>query len=280
MTKETLPNPLGQPSGNFNQDLAESLYVALSERQADETKARLKAVWKRWKAVQDDPELLSLFDRQASLASDKSPHDLLAEHDYPERSKIEDLDLGERGVHIDNKFIKDGFVYLMRGDNPGQADKGFYSRTYGYAGKNTQQLSEDIHTAQEVGYALYQQDTYLRRDPERKTVADQLAYFQSARGGSSFVSTTTSIESARAGTGNQPTPEEQSKGEVYILKIPLDSVIDSGTGNFFGMEEDEYLVPDYVGVDEVVAHFPRDDKEGIYQYLHDQLGIEKADIRF
>lgn len=279
MIRESENSSHDQPSGNFNQDLAKSLDLALTEQKTEANKDRLKAMWKRWKEVQADPELFALFDRKTTLEADKSPSELLSEHGYPERSKLDNLDLGERVVRIDEKFIKDGFVYLMRGDNPGQADKGFYSRTYGYAGKNTEQLSEDIHTPQEVGYALYGQDTYLRRDAERKTVADQLAYMQSARGGSSFVSTTTSIESARTGTGNQPTAEEQSKGEVYILKIPLDSVIDSSTGNFFGMEEDEYLVPDYISPDEVVAHFPRDDTEGIYQYLREHLGIERSDIR-
>lgn len=280
MNKESLTDPTDQVSGNFNQDLNESFSQLLTEREAEEKKNRLKGLWEKWQTVLADPELLSLFDRRATLVSGKSAKEVLAKHGYPERSKVSDLDLGEHVVQIDSKFVKDGFMYVMRGDHPGQADKGFYSRTYSYMGKNTRQLSESIRAPQEVGYALYQQEAYLRLDPQRETVAGQLAYEQSSRGGSSFISTTTSIEAARAGTGNQPNPNEQEEYEVYILKIPLDSVIDSGTGNFFGMEEDEYLVPDYIGPDEIVAHFPRDDKEGIYQYLHEQLGIDKADIRF
>ena len=102
---------------------------------------------------------------------------------------------------------------------------------------------------------------------------------QSQRGGSSFISATTSIPCAEAGTGNVPDAAEQLQYEIYVLKIPIDSVINSNTDNHFGLEEDEYLIPDYVSKDEIIAKFSRDNTEEVYQYLHELLGVSKEDLK-
>lgn len=241
-------------------------------------KANIDKVWSEWKEVKDNPELMSLFDRKMEYSSDKDPQTLLDEGGYPERSEISDLQFENWKVNLDPKFIKDGYMYLMRGDHPNLEGKGFYTRTYGYGKKNSEQLSAELE-AHEVDYFLYH---YLNNLKESKSysssTAEELAFAQSAVGGSSFVSTTINIESAIAGTGNQPDPDEASKYEVYILKIPVDYVINRHGHGDIGLLEKEYLIPDYVRPDEIVAKFPKDDKEGVYQFLNQELGVSKQDI--
>ncbi len=182
--------------------------------------------------------------------------------------------------NLNPKFVKDGFIYLLRGDHPNLDKKGFYSRTYGYGKLSTHELARQLQASNEVGYMLYGDERYLTVvKPASQSIAEELALKQIQRGGSSFISTTTSVLCAEAGTGNIPDATEQSQYEIYVLKIPIDFVIKSNTGNHFGLEEDEYLIPDYVSKDEIVAKFPRDKTEEVYQYLHDLLGVSREDLR-
>jgi len=210
--------------------------------------------------IQNDPELMALFDRKQEFDFKREIDEILREHGYPERTKVSELQLEKWKANLNPKFVKDGFVYLLRGDHPNLDKKGFYARTYGYGKLSTKQLAEQLSGSSD-------------------NKAEQLAYLQSAKGGSSFISTTTSIPCAEAGTGNVPDAAEQLQYEVYILKIPIDSAINSNTANHFGMEEDEVLVPDYISKDEIVAKFPRGKTEEVYQYLHDLLGVTKEDLK-
>jgi hypothetical protein len=242
-------------------------------------KARIDSMWSTWDEVQKVPELVSLFDRKTELVSEKDPQTLLQEHGYPPRTRIADLDWDKWKADLNPKFIKDGFMYLLRGDYPHLAQKGFYSRPFGYDKQSTGQLTSELHSSDEVGYFLHRDERYLTiTEPRSDSIAEQLAYLQSAMGGSSFISATTNIEAAIAGTGNQPTLEEQAGYEVYVIKIPVDYIINSNTGNHFGMNEQECLIPDYVTPDEIVATFPRDQKNAIYQYMHDELGATREDL--
>jgi len=242
-------------------------------------KARVDDLWSAWGEVEQTPGLVYLFDRQTPLDPGTDPKGLLQQHDYPPRTRIDQLQFENWRVALDQRFIKDGFMYLLRGDNPGLDGKGFYSRPYGYARKTTEQLTHDLQSSNEVGYFLYANDVFLTiTEPDSLSIAQELAYKQSQVGGSSFISATTNLETAVAGTGNQATPEERSRYEVYVLKVPVDSVINSNTGNRFGMNETEYLIPDYVASDEVVATFSRDQKDAIYQYMHDELGVAREDL--
>ncbi len=245
---------------------------------AETVKARVGGLWSAWEEVQKEPELVSLFDRKGELDSDKDPKQILEEHGYPERTRIQDLQFEDWTANIDPKFVKDGFVYLLRGDYPGLDKKGFYSRTFGYGKLTTGQLADKLKSPKEVGYLLMEDERYLNLEPQSSSIAQQLAYQQSAVGGSSFISATTNLDSAIAGTGNQPDKEEQKGYQVYVLKVPQEYVINSNTGNHFGMNENEYLVPDYIAPDEIVATFPRDGREEIYRYMHEQLGISMEDL--
>lgn len=246
----------------------------------EQRKERLDNLWANYEKIQNDPELIALFDRKQTFDFKREVDEILREHGYPERTKVSELQFEKWKVNLNPKFIKGGFIYLLRGDHPNLDQKGFYARTYGYGKLTTKQLAEQLQGPGEAGYALYGDERYLTTaKPSSDNTVEQLAYLQSARGGSSFISATTSIPCAEAGTGNVPDAAEQLQYEVYVLKIPVDSAINSNTGNFYGMEEDEVLVPDYISKDEIVAKFPRGKTEEVYQYLHDLLGVTKEDLR-
>ncbi len=244
-----------------------------------EQKSRIAKVWNEWKETQKIPELMSLVDRQTPYAFQDSPRELLNKYNYPDRTKISELKFDKWKVNLDSKFIKDGSMYLLRGDYPNLEKKGFYSRPYGYAKKTAHQLTEELHSSEETGYFLYGNEAYLKTaKPSYENIADELAYKQSAVGGSSFISTTTNLPCAIAGTGNIPDKEEQKTYQIYVVKIPIEYVINSNTGNHFGMNEEEYLVPDCIYPDEVVATFPRDQADTVYEYLHKELGVTQEDV--
>lgn len=255
--------------------------VPTSSVDTEATKARIDSLWSEVEKVQKDPELMSLFDRKTKYDSDKDPKTLLQEHNYPQRTKISDLKFESWVASLNQKFIKDGFMYLLRGDYPNLERKGFYSLPYGYGKKTTVELSVStkLRSPGEVGYFLYGQEVYLTLANTKSTsVVESLAFQQSARGGSSFISTTTNLECAIAGTGNVPNVEEQKAYEVYVVRVPTTDVINSNTGNYFGMNEMEYLIPDYVAPDEIVAKFPRSQEDAIFEFMHSTLGISREDM--
>lgn len=243
-------------------------------------KARLDTLFASSEAVERDSELMSLFDRKKRFASTKSPDALLRAHGYPPRTKIAALRLDPARTALNQKFVKDGHIYLLRGDYPHSDEKGFYARTYGYGKLSTAQLATRLHGPDEVGYALYDDERFLTiTKPLSKSVLEELALLQSVRGGSSFISLTTSIISAEAGTGNQPDREEQRTYQIYVARVPVEVAMRGLVGDAFVLEEDEYLVPDYVAKEEILAAFPRTDKEQIYEYLRKQLNIAREDVR-
>lgn len=252
----------------------------IANESLEERKKRLDNLWNNYEEIKKTPELMGLFDRKQEFDFEREIDEILREHGYPQRTKISELQLERWKISLNPKFVKDGYVYLLRGDHPNLDKKGFYARTYGYGKLSTQQLSDQLRSSDEAGYAIYGDERYLTgAKPSSENKAEELAYLQSARGGSSFISTTTSIPCAQAGTGNIPDAAEQLQYEVYVLKVPIDSAMNSDTANYFGMEEDEVLVPDYISKDEVVAKFPRGKTEEIYQYLHNLLGVSKEDLK-
>lgn len=246
----------------------------------EQKRDRVDGLWAEYGKVEGNSELMSLFDRKKGLISQKDPATLLRENGYPPRTKATELNLPAWKVGFNQKFVKDGYIYLLRGDHPGQENKGLYSRPFAYGKKTTEHLSHDLGAPDEVGYFLYGDERYLSAaKPKTGSVVEELAYDQSAKGGSSFVSTTTNLETAIAGTGNQPDVTEQSQYEVYVIKVPVADVLRRPDNlNQFGLNEEEYLVPDYIPPNEVVAKFPRDQKDAIYNYFQAELGLTREDL--
>jgi hypothetical protein len=236
--------------------------------------SQINGLWKEYTNVQKNKQLMSLFERTSSSGLTKEAVDsLLKQNRYPQRSKIQSLNFGNWKKPLDQKFIKDGYIYLMRGDHKDLENDGFYSRPYGYGKLTTEELSKQLKSPNEVGFFLYNDKNYLKAKPESKTVAEQLAYMQSSIGGSSFVSATTNLACAQAGTGNQPSAKEKENTEIYILKIPVEDAIASDTGNHFGLEENEILIPDFVSPLEIIAKFDRNDTQGVYGFFEKELGL-------
>ena len=262
-----------QQSGIRSEEVVESL---------EQRKKRVDNLWAiYYEEIENNPELMALFDRKQQFNSQRKINDTLREYGYPERTKVSELGLDDwaKKYPLNPKFIKDRFVYLLRGDYPGLGKKGFYTRPYSYVKLTTKQLSQKLRHPSEVGYFLYGKECYLTiPQPFSSSIIEQLAYLQSAKGGSSFISTTTSIPCARAGTGNAPDPDEQRQYVIYVLEIPVDYAISSITGDHFGLNECEVLVPDYILPDEIIAEFPRDNTEEVYEYLHDLLGVTRKDL--
>src|SRR3989338_8227204 len=117
----------------------------------EQRKERLDNLWTNYEKIQNDPELIALFDRKQQFDFQREIDEILREHGYPERTKVSELKLDKWKVNLNPKFIKDGFVYLLRGDHPNLDKKGFYARTYGYGKLTTQQLAEQLRSSDEVG---------------------------------------------------------------------------------------------------------------------------------
>lgn len=87
---------------------------------------------------------MKIFARTASGYKASKVEEILGKHNFPARTRIAQINLGNWRKPLNPKFIKDGFIYLMRGDNQGQREDGFYSMPYGYAKLNTFQLTKKL----------------------------------------------------------------------------------------------------------------------------------------
>lgn len=246
----------------------------------DVTKARIDSLWGNYYRIKSRTNDMVLFDRVTPCVSSDIIDAYLAHENYPPRTIISELSLDSWVVMLNQKFVRDGFMYLLRGDAIGFASKGFYSKVYGYSKYSTKEIEGLLKSSREVGYFLYESDIFLTHPtPSYAGVAEELMFSQSAIGGSSFVSTTTSIPCAVVGSGVQSGRGVLSVCEVYVVKVPVEHVINSNTDNYFGINEDEVLVADYISSHEIVATFARTDTEGVYAYMHNLLGVTREDMR-
>lgn len=190
----------------------------------------------------------------------KSVEEFLKSNGYPERSK----NLKLKNIKPqDKKFIKDGYLYLLRGSRQGQMS-GFFTYQYAKDKKNLEQ--------------------YLK-ETSRMT-ADIVASQQSMKGRERFISTTTDITIAAEFT--KLNKEKNEQGSIYVIKVrPEDAfrvISPVGLGEFLGdksqNDESEYLIPDYIKPEEILKEFKYNEYEEIYKYLKDEIGlnIEKRDI--
>jgi len=246
-----------------------------------DTKAREKKInqlWHEYQNIEKNPELMKIFARTASGLEASKVEEILGKHNFPARTRIAQINLGNWRKPLNPKFIKDGFIYLMRGDHQGQREDGFYSMPYGYAKLNTLQLTEKIKNPDDVGFFLFNDRKYFQTKAKGTYVAQEHALKQTQVGASSFISTTTNLATAQVGTGNQPSQSEIANTEIYIVKIPIEYAVACDTGNHYGLKEEEVLIPDFISPSEIVASFHRDDIEKICDFYKDELSITKADL--
>ena len=217
--------------------------------------------------LKNDKSKDALFNRKKVFAEYESAEDkaksvekFLKENGYPPRSsnlKLKNLKPQEQ------KFIKDGYLYLLRGSRQGQTS-GFFTYQYANEKKNLEQ--------------------YLKENP--RMTADMLASKQSMKGRERFISTTTDITVAAEFTKLNKDNNEQ--GSIYVIKVkPEDAfrvVSPVGLDEFWGdksqKDESEYLIPDYIKPEEILKEFKYNEYEEIYKYLKEEIGlnIKKSDI--
>ncbi len=156
----------------------------------------------------------------------------------PSRSKhLERYVDGENVKFLNKRFIKDGYMYLLRGAKNGQ-DTGFYSQLYS-EGKTIE--SEKL-------------------DPKKVASAQRII------GNTPFISATTDIYVA-AGFANN--------NRIYVLKIPVEDVYSFCEDNtFLSLEESEYVIPDFISQEEIDRSFRYDKFKGIYHYLANEVGLD------
>lgn len=189
-----------------------------------------------------------------------SVNEFLKDNGYPERSR----NIRLRNIKTtDSKFIKDGYLYLLRGSRKGQMS-GFF--TYQYA-KDKQNLEQ-----------------YLRRNP--RVTADFIASQQSMKGRERFISATTDI--TVAAEFSKFNKNKNTAGSIYVIKVrPEDAfrvkspiALETFWGNGMTGDESEYLIPDFIKPEEILREFKYNDYLGIYNYLKDDIGlnISRKDI--
>lgn len=252
----------------------------LFEINREERLKEIDDIWINYSSIQENPELLKFFSR-TDVLTEINPKGVLKENNFPERSTMRKYDIcKEWKINDDDKFLKDGFVYLLRGDYPNQENKGFYSFPFSYGKLNNDLLSNKLKEPKECGYFLYNDTNYYDyNNYVEKNIIEQLAYLQSAVGRSSFISTTSNLDCAISGTGNNPSKQEQSSYEIYILKIPKEFVLKRPQKyDIFGMKENEYIVSDYILPEEIIGKFSNKNKIEIFEFLKKQIDIEKEDI--
>lgn len=156
--------------------------------------------------------------------------------EYPRRSSHleEKVNNKAKCKQLNPKFIKDGYMYLLRGAKNGQ-ETGFYSRLY-----------KEKRTIETENLDI-----------------DNVAYAQQVNGNTPFISATTSLSTASAFANHE---------RIYVLKIPVEDVyffceID-------GLFEEEYMIPDFVKQEEILRSFRHDKFKQIYNFLTTEIGLE------
>ena len=156
--------------------------------------------------------------------------------DYPTRSKNLSVFAkeGKNAKKLNKKFIKDGYMYLLRGAKAGQ-ETGFYSEKY--AKKKTIEN--------------------LRLNP------NNVAYAQSMNGNTPFISATTELYTAASFAEQQ---------RIYILKVPVEDIYTFYQNEM--LMEEEYMIPDYIAKEEIIKSFRYDKFKQIYNFLTLQVGLK------
>lgn len=217
--------------------------------------------------VEYSSELRYLFERSLEFHQEENNKlqdgvvELLSKNNYPQRSKNIKLS----GTQKPNeKFIKDGFIYLLRGAEHGQMS-GFFAYPY-------------------CQYKLNLEE-YCKRNPGFTPNVALDRHSQIGKG--YFISATTKLPLTTKfchKVGNKT-------GSIYILKIRIDEVyrLKAHTIPFIPdfieqeeFNEEEYVIPDYIMPNELLKEFEYTDYIGVYNYLTEVIGlnITPQDIGF
>lgn len=202
--------------------------------------------------------LSSLFDRTSIFQNEEGVslqdhvENLLLQNNYPKRSKHITLSQTQK---LNSKFVKDNFIYLLRGAEVGQMS-GFFSYQYCRTKLNLEQYCQ--------ANPLFTPNTAFNE--------------HSQIGQGYFISATTKLPLTTKfchKVGNQ-------SGSIYILKVPVNEVFrllphkPAFLPPFINPEdfnEEEYVIPDYIMPNELLKEFEYTDYLGVFQYLTKNIGL-------
>lgn len=209
-------------------------------------------------AVNQGVDLKSLFARNCVFRyegnQDLGRHveQLLSQNNFPKRSGPIKIS----GTQKPNpKFIRDGFIYLLRGAEAGQMS-GFFAYPYCQLRMNLQE--------------------YCRRNPH--LTPNSMLEKHSQIGKGYFISATTKLPL----TTKFCHKVGDKAGSVYILKMKPEEVYrlkphkPDLVPQFMDLQEfneEEYIIPDYVVPNELVKEFEYTDYRGVFQYLKEVIGL-------
>lgn len=210
-------------------------------------------------AIKNPSNIEQLFKRNLKFNCKESVNlqdevqEILKQNNYPERSTNIKI---SGSTKLNEKFVKDGFIYLFRGAEAGQMS-GFFSHLYCQSKLNLEE--------------------YCKRNPN--ITLDDMLEEHGQIGKGYFISATTKLPLTTKfchKIGNE-------SGSIYILKMKLENVYRLPPNkpeflpNFINAEEfneEEYVVPDYVMPNELIREFEYTDYIGVYRYLTDVIGLK------
>lgn len=245
---------------NVDSDALDFVYDGLTELVESWTKLS-KTLNKNIKLItlEDASNLEQLFKRSLKFNCEENSHmqevvkKLLEQNNYPKRSKKIKIS----GVQEPNeKFIKDGFIYLFRGAEAGQMS-GFFAYPYCQSKLNLEE--------------------YCKRNP--CTTPDDILEEHGQIGNGYFISATTKLPL----TTKFCYKVGDKSGSIYILKMKLEEIYrlpphkPKFLPDFINAEnfnEEEYVIPDYVMPNELVEEFEYTDYMGVYRYLTEVIGLK------
>lgn len=175
--------------------------------------------------------------------------ELLKRNGFPERSK--NL-LFKEPLEPNDKFIKDGYIYLFKA-GPKDQQIGFFS--YSYV-RNVSNISEKI------------------KERPNNTL-EKIYYEQSTNGNKgAFILATTNLFRA------EQSASKYDDGRVYVIKVKVEDVYKTFHESIglhldlpWGEINNEYLIPDCIYPDEICEEFRQYEYIKIFDYLIDKIGL-------
>lgn len=245
---------------NVDSDALDFIYDGLTELVELWTKSsKTSNKDKKVKSYNNTSNLEQLFNRNLKFEGDGSNNlqeivkKLLKQNNYPERSK--NIKISEV-KEPNEKFIKDGYIYLFRGAEAGQMS-GFFAYPYCQSKLNLEE--------------------YCQRNPH--ITSNTMLEKQGQLGKGYFISATTKLPLTTKfchKVGNE-------SGSIYVLKIKIENVYrlpphkPEFLPNFINAEdfnEEEYIVSDYIMPNEIIGEFEYTDYMGVYRYLTEVIGLK------
>jgi|GEM_PF-5773970 len=207
-------------------------------RQESPPKAKLQILEKlAQERRESDPELAMVVSKEVPYVEGVKPDEVLRRHLLPGISSAYRRLLRTNGAELNPRLVKDGHVYVFRGDYPGLEQKGIFSFAYHRWNVNLDQMLE----------LLKDEPLHSHSDFEAENKLEELMWMQSNGGYENFLSASASFRIARI----HPKYKD-NLGAVYVIRVPVERAF-KNYASVCSKDEEEILIPDFVLPDSVVA---------------------------